>query len=194
MAPMTDALEQRFLDLVLANPANAAILERLPALGVTDAWLVAGCLFGPVWNEHAGADPGANIHDYDIFYWDPDTSWEAEDAVIRRADALFGDLGVVHEVRNQARVPLWFERHFGAPFPTTTSCAENIGGFIVACTCVGLRPDDTGGLVLHAPYGLEELFAGVLRLNPANPTPDRFLPKCASYKARWPFLQIEETP
>lgn len=194
MAPMTDALEQRFLDLALANPKNRAILERLPALGLADCWLVAGCLFGPVWNARAGQPPEANISDYDVFYWDPDISWDAEDAVIRRAEALFADLGVIHELRNQARVPLWFERHFGRPYPPSSGSMENIGRFIVACTCVGIRPDGAGGHVVHAPCGLEDLFAGILRPNLRNPTPDRFRAKCASYKARWPFLQIEETP
>ncbi|WP_199226683.1 hypothetical protein [Acidovorax sp. HMWF029] len=28
----------------LQNPHNAALLERLPFLGLHDAWLVAGCL------------------------------------------------------------------------------------------------------------------------------------------------------
>ena len=189
---MADPLEARFIDLALANPANRAILERLPELGVADAWLVAGCLFGPVWNALGDQPPDANINDYDIFYWDADTSWEAEDAVIRRADALFADLGVVHEVRNQARVPLWFEQRFGSPYPATTCCTENIAGFIVACTCLGLRPTADGDVELCAPYGLEELFAGVLRRNPRNPTPDRFPGKCASYRARWPWLRVAD--
>jgi len=186
--------EHRFLDCVLANPVNVALLERLPALGLKDCWLVAGCLFGPVWNALSGQPPDANIRDYDIFYWDEDTSWEAEDAVIRRADALLADLGVVHELRNQARVPLWFESRFGQPFPAIGSCADSIGRFIVAATCLGLRPDGAAGHEVCTPHGLDALFAGILAHNPRNPTPDRFLPKCASYRARWPFLTIKERP
>lgn len=184
------ALDERFIALALSDPANAAILQRLPALGLADCWLVAGCLFGPVWDARSGAAPGSHTRDYDIFYWDADTSWEAEDAVIGRARELFADLGVEIEVRNQARVPLWFERHFGSPYPASSGCAENIGRFIVACTCLGLRPEAGGGLRLHAPFGLEDLFDGILRPNPANPTPDRFAAKCASYRARWPLLEV----
>lgn len=189
-----DASTERFLDLVLANPVNRAILERLPRLGVDDDWLVAGCLFGAVWNARTGAAPGTRVNDYDIFYWDDDTSWEAEDRVIRRADALFADLGVVHEVRNQARVPLWFRERFGSAYPDMTSCVENIGGFIVACTCVGLQPRPDGGLELCAPKGLDDLFAGVLRPNADNPTPERFAEKCASYRGRWPWLTVAAQP
>ena len=187
---MADPLATRLLDQALADPANVAILARLPALGVDDCWLVAGCIVGTVWNARSGHPANAHVRDYDIFYWDPDTSWEAEDAVIARADALLADLGVVHEVRNQARVPLWFQERFGSPYPATTGSRDNIARFVVACTCIGLHPDGHGGLEIHAPFGLEDLFAGILRRNRDNPTPDRFAAKCASYQARWPWLEI----
>ncbi|PTT19280.1 hypothetical protein DBR12_12850 [Acidovorax sp. HMWF029] len=38
------ALARRFVSETLQNPHNAALLERLPFLGLHDAWLVAGCL------------------------------------------------------------------------------------------------------------------------------------------------------
>jgi hypothetical protein len=182
--------ERRFIDLACADAANATILERLPMLGLNDCWLVAGCLVGPVWDARTGAPPGSHTRDYDIFYWDEDTSWDAEDTVIGQAAKLFADLDVVIEVRNQARVPLWFEEHFGSPYPPSSGCAENIGRFVVACTCVGMRPDGRGGWVVCAPFGLEDLFDGILRPNPRNPTPDRFPAKCASYRERWPWLEV----
>lgn len=187
---MADPLAARLLDHALADPANAAILARLPELGLDDCWLVAGCIVGPVRNTLSGLPANAHVRDYDIFYWDADTSWEAEDAVIARADALLADLGVVHEVRNQARVPLWFQERFGSPYPATSGSRDNIARFVVACTCVGLRPDGHGGFTVHAPWGLEDLFAGRLARNPDNPTPARFAEKCASYRARWPWLEI----
>ena len=187
---MRRSSQDHFVDLVLQDPANAAILARLPELELDDCWLVAGCLFGPVWDACTGVRPGTHTRDYDIFYWDADTSWEAENAVIERAEHLFGDLGVVIEVRNQARVPLWFEQHFGSPYPTSTGSQENIGRFIVAGTCLGLRPDGHGGFALCAPFGLDDMFTGVLRPNPNNPTPEQFAAKCASYRARWPWLTV----
>ena len=54
--------------------------------------LVAGALFQTVWNLRSGRPPQEGIRDYDVFYWDDDLSYEAEDRVIRRADSLFRDL------------------------------------------------------------------------------------------------------
>jgi hypothetical protein len=58
-------------------------------------FLTAGCLFQAVWNLRSGKAAHADIKDYDIFYFDDgDLSWDAEDAVIREASALLGDLQV----------------------------------------------------------------------------------------------------
>lgn len=184
---MSDESE-RLRDLALADPANDAILEGLRRLGLSDAWLAAGCLYQAVWNARDGRPPGWGIKDYDVFYWDDDLSWEAEDAVIRRAEALLAPLGVILEIRNQARVPLWFEARFGVPYPPVARARDGIDRFLVAGTCVGLS---TAGEV-YAPFGLRDLFDGVLRLNPRTPNPALFREKAESYRARWPWLTVVE--
>ena len=174
----------------LENPANAEILRRLPALGLPQAYLVAGCLYQAVWNRQARRPVATDIKDYDVFYFDPDTSWEAEDRAIRRAADLFADLGVAVELKNQARVHLWYAERFGAGYPELASTEDGIGRYLVACTCVGIRVEDGA---LHAPYGLRELWDGVLRMNPVNPRPTLFRAKAESYRARWPWLRIVGT-
>jgi hypothetical protein len=61
-----------------------------------------------------GRDPDAGLPDRDLFYFDPsDLSWEAEDALVRGAADLFSDLPSPVQLRNQARVHLWFEPLWG---------------------------------------------------------------------------------
>ena len=73
-----------FLSLALRNPVNAAIADALLRLALPDAWLVSGCLVQSVWNVLTDRAVDYGIADYDVFYFDPDISWEAEDAVIRK--------------------------------------------------------------------------------------------------------------
>lgn len=189
-ARAADPLARRFIEEALSNPCNAAILERLPQLALPDAWLVAGCLFQTIWNLRSGHAPGAHIKDYDLFYHDAaDLSAEAEQAVQLRAAALFADLPITVEAKNQARVHLWYEDWFGYPYPPLQSARDGIGRFLVPCTCVGLRPGTDGRPELHAPYGLDELYAGVLRPNPACPHLPLFEAKARSYAQRWPWLR-----
>lgn len=177
-----------FLAAVRANPVNAALLSRLPALGLPQGHLAAGCLFQALWNRSAGRPAGWGVQDYDVCYFDgDDLSWEAEDTVIRRVAAAVGDLGVTVEVRNQARVHLWYPARFGAPYPPLASARDGIGRYLVAGTCIGIRLADGA---LHAPFGLADAAAGILRPNPRLANPALFRRKAQSYRARWPFLTI----
>ncbi len=126
------------------------------------------------------------IKDYDVFYFDGgDLSWEAEDAVIRRAGELFGDLGVTVEFKNQARVHLWYREKFGRFYPQLTSARDGIDRFLIACTCVGI---EAGTGVVYAPDGFDDLWRGNLRLNPVNSADELFAAKAAQYVERWPWL------
>lgn len=182
------------VDLVtaaLANPINRAILTRLPMLGIPDAWLVAGSIYQSYWNAQSGRAITADIKDYDIFYHDPsDLSYEAEDAVIQRAALVFGDLDALIDIKNQARVHLWYRDRFGSDYPAATSSREAIGRFQVRCTCVGLQPRVDGSLELHAPYGTDELARGELRANGNCPDQRGIRRKAESYQQRWPWLTI----
>lgn len=184
------------MDLIgaaLSNPINRAILQRLPLLGAPQVCLVAGCIYQAWWNRMAGQPAQAQVKDYDIFYFDDaDLSWEAEDEIIQRGRALFADLDALIEIRNQARVHLWYPQRFGAPYPQLASAADGIGRFLARCTCIGLMPMGDGSLKLIAPYGLDELERGLLRPNENAPSLHRYRDKAMSYAARWPFLKIEE--
>ncbi|RCW64121.1 nucleotidyltransferase family protein [Pseudorhodoferax soli] len=172
----------------LANPVNAALVERLARMHLPQGHVVAGCLYQSVWNRQGGHAPGWGVKDYDVFYFDArDLSWEAEDVVIRAVHAATADLGVEVEVKNQARVHLWYRQRFGMDYPQLRSARDGIDRYLVACTCVGL---ELASGALYAPHGLEELEAGVLRMNPWHPAPALFLRKAESYQARWPWLRI----
>jgi hypothetical protein len=179
---------KEFTACAVSNPVNAALLSRLPSLGLNQCYLTAGCLFQTVWNQHSGRAPDWGIKDYDVFYFDSDDlSWEAEDRIIRQADAVVGDLGITVEIRNQARVHLWYEQRFGGQYPRLGSVLEGIDRYLIACTCVGIEVSSGD---LYAPNGLCELERGILRMNPLNPRPDLFRSKSEAYQKRWEWLRI----
>ena len=189
------SIKDRFIADTSQNAHNKAILERWDDLALPDGWLVAGCLFQTVWNLRSGLGPTAHIKDYDLFYFDAsDLSEAAEQAVQNRAAALFADLPITVEAKNQARVHVWYERWFGYPYAPLQSALNGIERFLVPCTCVGLQPSNAPSIAqptLYAPYGLEELYAGLLKPNPACPHLPLFEAKAQSYRERWPWLTIQ---
>jgi hypothetical protein len=187
------------MDLItaaLGNPNNRKILERLPALDAPHACLVAGSVYQALWNALSGRQVAEGVKDYDLFYFDAaDLSYEAEDKVVQRARALFADLDVLVDVKNQARVHLWYPQRFGGDYPRLMSVEDGIARFLVRATCIGLLPQAEGTLRLIAPYGTDELREGVLAPNGLRrPDMERFRAKAASYVARWPWLRVVETP
>ena len=133
------------------------------------------------------------IKDYDLAYFDASNlSYEAEDAVIRRMKAAFDKpLRSMVEVRNQARVHLWFEAKFGEPYSPLSCTAEALERFTSATFAVGVRLEPDDRLHIEAPFGLADLFALRLRPNPRRKTVG-FARTAADVRRRWPELVVED--
>lgn len=182
--------DSSFLSSVLKNPINAELLSILPKLALPQCTLTAGCLFQAAWNFKSGKPAAWGVKDYDVFYFDNgDLSFEAEDAVIQRAGRILGDLGARVEIKNQARVHLWYGEKFGKPYPQLTCVQGGIDRFLVSCTRVGI---DVNSGELYTPDGLDDMWNGILRMNPIIPEPELFARKCEAYRSRWPWLTIED--
>ena len=187
---MTAALHDRLEDIVRGAPSLMAVLTTARDLDLPDWLIFSGAVYQRVLNHLTGRHLDYGIKDYDLGYFDPDTSYEAEDAVIRRVAATFEPpLRDLVEVRNQARVHLWFEGKFGEPYAPLTSTAEALGRFTTVAFAVGVRLEPDGRMTVAAPFGLEDLFALRLRPNPRRRT-NGFARTAASAAARWPELVV----
>ena len=183
---------QDFVSLALRNPANDAILNALAAMRLPDAWLASSCLVQSVWNALTNRPIGYGISDYDVLYFDSDTSWDAEDRVIKQLDEVAHELDVPVQVRNQARVHLWYHQKFGRPYPPLGSSTESIDRFLTRNTKVGIRRCD-GRDEVYAPNGFDDIAAFLITPNrSANFSRERYLAKAARWQALWPELTLIE--
>ena len=187
-----------FIRLIELNPAVAAIMSRLDGLGLPDTWLVSGCLFQTVWNVLAGENPTRAIKDYDLFYFDSaDSSSESEEAANRRAAELFADLGCEIDVRNQARVHVWYAQEFGvAGYPRLKASTDGIDNFLAVCCMVAIRRTSAGRVELYAPFGVDDVRDRVMRPNPWYPDAPRdcYNIKAERWRTLWPDLRVEPFP
>jgi hypothetical protein len=182
--------QDEFLAATLRNPINAAIADELFRLALPDAWIVSGCLVQTVWNVLTKRAVDYGIRDYDIFYFDPDTSWEAEDRIIRRLQDTLARLGVTIEARNQARVHLWYPEKHGLPYPQLACSTEGIDRFLTKNTRVGIsRMRD--GFDVYAPDGFDDIAGMIVRPNPgANFSATNYERKGARWKVLWPEITV----
>lgn len=188
---MSRDLEGELRAILEGSPPMMRTLEVLDGLALPD-WLVfSGAIYQRALNHMGGRPLDYGIKDYDVGYYDAaDISYEAEDVVIRRvADAFDEPLKSMVEVRNQARVHVWFEGKFGEPYTPLRSSAEALGRFVSPMFAVGARLGAGGRIEIVAPFGLEDLFARRLRPNPGRRSPN-FEAIAASAKARWPEIDV----
>jgi hypothetical protein len=185
-------LEARLEAILRAAPSLMLVMETARDLDLPDWLIVSRAVYQRVFNRLTGRDPDYGIKDYDLAYFDAsDISYDAEDAVIRRAAAAFEPpLRDLVEVRNQARVHVWFEGKFGEPYTPLSCSAEALERFVSPIFAVGARLEPDGRMAVVAPFGLEDLFAMRLRPNPIRKT-GGFERTAANVKARWPELNVE---
>jgi hypothetical protein len=183
--------QEDLLRLVLArSPIVATIVDRWPEIDLPDCWLVAGCLAQTVWNDAFGLPARRGIADIDLVYFDgEDLSAVAEAGHAARLRTLFADLGLWVDVKNEARVHLWYAEKFGNTLAPYVSTEDAITTFPTTATAVGVQPR-AGGLHVFAPYGLSDLLGLIVRPNKKQITQAIYDAKVKKWQAKWPGLRV----
>lgn len=188
MARTEDA--DRLETSALRNPTIAVVWEAWDDLSLPNCWLVAGCLAQTVWNERFGLPPEHGIYDVDIVYFDgTDLTETGEQAHAERISAMLSGTGAQFDVKNEARVHLWYERRFGQPIRPYRSVADAIDTFPTTATAIGLRPS-LGGPEIYAPFGTADLFEAVVRPNKRQITREIYHAKVSRWLVHWPDLSV----
>jgi len=170
------------------------LLEGLADNFYPICYVAGGAVFQSVWNRLHGFKIDYGLNDFDIVYYDPDTSWDAENAVIERLKERFPDYPL--DVKNVARAHLWKKDLYGREFPEAKSVEEGIRMFGITCAAVGVRRSGVS-FVIYAPFGLNDIFARevVLDVRAAHRfTADEYRDKTDSWKRRWPEIKVHPHP
>lgn len=177
--------------IIRAEPVLMTVLTRLREVALPDWLMSSGAIYNSVWNHLTGRPSMTGVNDIDAPYFDgSDLSYEAEDRVIKQLGELFSDLPVPVEVRNQARVHLWFPEKFNQPFAPLNSSVEMLGFYASKTHAVAAHLNDDDTLTLHAPFGLDDLFS--FRITPNHVLDNRqtYEAKGARAKSVWPELTL----
>lgn len=184
---LTDRLESD----ILADPARRACLDILRETLGADAWIGAGFVRNPVWDRLIGDGHAHPPGDVDVLIFDPEgrgREWEQEaEARLREAAPP-----IDWQVRNQARMHL---KHGDPPY---TGIEDAMAFWLETATGIAVRRAGDGGLRIQTAYGLEDLYAGILRPTaPGSRKLDALEERMArkGWQARWPGLRyIPEAP
>lgn len=155
-----------------------AILCAIRDVNLPDCWLAGGAVRNTVWREIFGADCRLSIKDFDVAFFDRETGRDVETRAREALQKKFPQHKF--DVKNQASFGVWREGKF-----VFTSSEDGIAHWLHTATAVGVRVNARNEIEIFSPYGLGDLFDGVVRptpeqigQSPAQAKRDEFLAKC----------------
>ena len=176
--------------IISESPLLSPILHDWEKIALPDCWLVAGAIAQTVWNRSFGLPATHGIADIDIVYFDAaDLSESAEAEHTSRIRAVFPRLPAGIDVKNEARVHLWYEAKLACSIEPYTSAADAITTFPTSATAVGLRPRPEKWESC-APYGTSDLLGLIVRPNKKQITREIYKAKVNRWIAVWPELTV----
>ena len=178
-----------FKSIIKKNTKLMALLQILDDLGIADCYIAAGCVNQTVFNYLHGYEIDYGIGDYDVVYYDPDTSYEAEDKIIKRIKSKTNNLGLDLDIKNEARVYLWYGRKYDHDIEQYTSVYDAINSWGTTITCIGVRMHN-GKLDIYSPYGLNDLFSMTIRPIKVQCSKKYYDEKINKWKEKWPLLKV----
>jgi len=183
--------EKQFIDVILKNKSLYTVIHRAEQLGLNNWYVGAGILCQTYWNYLHGFPLESHIRDIDLVYFDrEDLSWEKENDFIQKADLLFKDLNLKIDLKNQARVHLWYPQKFGYKIKPYISIKSAIDTWPTTATAMGLTKISGNSPELYAAFGIKDAVNMIVRPNKAQITREIYLNKANAWKINWPDLTI----
>jgi uncharacterized protein len=173
------------LQLILADSPVSEVLFTIAELQLPNWWLAGGAVRNTVWRSLFGDNCTLFIKDFDIAFFDETGNREQE----LTAKAYLTDLFPHHQfdVKNQASFARWRPGR-----RTYTSTEDGIQDWLHTATAVGVRVDTQGQWEFFTPYGLDDLFTGIIRPTPAHINNPDAHNKASGFLSKCPYLHLAE--
>jgi len=176
-------------EILQKNHALYRVIEESQNLNLPEYYIGAGCIAQTVWNYQNGNHLLTGINDIDFVYFDFDLSFESEDNMIRTIQNKFSDCPLQIDIKNQARVHVWYRDHFGYDITPYDSVESAINTWPTTATAVAVRLHKNE-LQVYAPFGLNDLFSQIVRPNKAQITEEIYNSKNRKWLKTWDSLTI----
>ncbi|WP_375514704.1 nucleotidyltransferase family protein [uncultured Nostoc sp.] len=171
------------LQMILADTPIHTVLRAIAQLNLPNWWLAGGAVRNTVWSAIFGNECKLGIKDFDIAFFDKEGNRSQELAAKATLAEQFP-----HEqfdVKNQASFARW--RPGSRPY---TSTEDGITDWLHTATAVGVRLDTQGQWQFFTPYGLDDLFSGIIRPTPAHIDNVDAHNKAAIFLQKCPYLRL----
>ncbi|MBW4508937.1 MAG: nucleotidyltransferase family protein [Scytonematopsis contorta HA4267-MV1] len=178
------ANSQRLID-ILKNSSVSEILSVIATVNLPNWYLAGGAVRNTVWSSIFGEVCGLGIKDFDIAFFDAEGDRSQELVAKTALTEKFPDL--LFDVKNQASFARWRSGR-----QTYTSTEDGITNWLHTATATGVRVDLQGQWELFTPYGLDDLFGGIIRPTPTHINNPDARDKAITFLQKCPCLRQAE--
>jgi len=184
-----DTQKQMLFSILSKNSVLFELIKDAQSIGLQNYYIGAGCICQTVWNFQNNLDLMYGISDVDFVYFDEDLSYEKEDLIIKQIERKFYHLPIKIDIKNQARVHLWYKKYYGYELSPYVSVENAINTWPTTATAIGVKMLDDK-FIVYAPFGLNDMFGQIIRANKAQITKETYLQKCEKWSKKWSSLKI----
>ncbi|MBD2593718.1 nucleotidyltransferase family protein [Nostoc spongiaeforme FACHB-130] len=171
------------LQVILTDTPIATVLPAIAQVNLPNWWLAGGAVRNSVWRSIFGENCALVINDFDIGFFDADGDRSQE--LVAKTSLTEKFPNYKFDVKNQASFARW-----RAGRRTYTSTEDGIQDWLHTATAIGVRLNSQGEWEFLTPYGLDDLFSGIIRPTPAhihNPDAEN---KAATFLSKCPHLRL----
>ncbi|MBR6949772.1 MAG: nucleotidyltransferase family protein [Bacilli bacterium] len=111
--------------------------------------------------------------------------------MIKDLEKLLGNKNILYDIKNQARVHIWYNKKYNSNRKKYISCEDAISSWGATITCVGVRLDNNK-MIIYCPYGLNDIFTMTVRPIKKYFTKEQYDARASRWKAKWNELNIIE--
>lgn len=166
------------------------IIGAISKLAIANGYIAGGSITQSVWNYIFNQPIGYGFSDVDIVYFDKDISETKERKTTKEILAAIPNEKYRVDVKNEARVHLWYQNKFGVTIKPYQSTEDAISTWPSTASSLGVYLDQTDHLQVFAPYGLNDLFTGIVAPNKKLISENIYQNKADKWQSKWPDLTI----
>lgn len=167
------------------------VYDAIRQYSKADLYLGAGLVYQTVWNHMSEFPLEYGIDDIDIIYFDDQNLTENQEDDIRSDLQVMLGSKLKIDVKNQARVHLWYKDKFGYEIKPYLSVFDAVNSWPITAGSVIVCPDpDTGQPDIYTPYGLTDMLSMTVRANKSQITREIYAQKSQKWARKWPDLRV----
>jgi hypothetical protein len=182
---------ENLIDIIESNLYLQKIITVLYELKTEDFYIGAGAITQTVWNILTNRPVDYGIDDIDIVYYNPQNIEETyERKVMEYLNQELERFPFWLDVKNQARVHLWYRDKFGYDIEPYKSIEDAIDTWPTTATSLGVRKLSEKDWEVYAPFGLNDIFHMKIVANSRQVTKEIYNKKVKKWIQKWPELDV----